>query len=351
MDKKIAPSCCATDDGHDHGRKFDYIFWGCGFVIIASILLYCAGAELPGLHHFAIACIKLLEQMWWGVLIGILFVGLMSKIPREYFQVLMGRGDSFGGILRAVVAGVFLDLCSHGILLIAAKLYERGVSLAQIMAFLIASPWNSFSLTIILVSLIGLPWTIIFIIASCMVAMITGFAYLALVKSGTLPENPNTITIPHDFSLIADAKKRLKNFRLSLSFFTGIIKSGLQEGQMLIRWLLLGVVIAAAINAFLPADIFNAWFGPTVIGLAVTLVAATVIEVCSEGSVPIASLIFNQAHAAGNAFVFLMAGVSTDYTEILIIRQMTKSWKIAFSLPLVTVPQILLIGYFLNILQ
>ena len=52
-----------------------------------------------------------------------------------------------------------------------------------------------------------------------------------------------------------------------------------------------------------------------------------------------------------NAFTFLMAGVSTDYTEIMILREATKSWKIALSLPLITVPQVILIGYLINTFQ
>jgi uncharacterized membrane protein YraQ (UPF0718 family) len=55
-----------------------------------------------------------------------------------------------------------------------------------------------------------------------------------------------------------------------------------------------------------------------------------------------------RAAAPGNAFAFLMAGVSTDYTEILVMREATKSWKIAFFLPLVTVPQIVLLGWLMN---
>jgi hypothetical protein len=43
-----------------------------------------------------------------------------------------------------------------------------------------------------------------------------------------------------------------------------------------------------------------------------------------------------------------MAGVATDYTEVMSIRDTTKSWKIALFLPLITVPQIVLIGAVLN---
>ena len=43
-----------------------------------------------------------------------------------------------------------------------------------------------------------------------------------------------------------------------------------------------------------------------------------------------------------------MAGVSTDYTEIMSIKDTTGSWKVAFALPLVTLPQVIVLGYILN---
>jgi uncharacterized membrane protein YraQ (UPF0718 family) len=72
------------------------------------------------------------------------------------------------------------------------------------------------------------------------------------------------------------------------------------------------------------------------------------IEVCSEGSSPIAADILTRAQAPGNAFVFLMAGAATDYTELLSLRETTKSWKAALALPLISTPQVLLIGWLLQ---
>jgi hypothetical protein len=46
-----------------------------------------------------------------------------------------------------------------------------------------------------------------------------------------------------------------------------------------------------------------------------------------------------------------MAGVSTDYTEILALRETTHSWKIALLLPAITVPQIVILGWILNSLS
>ena len=61
------------------------------------------------------------------------------------------------------------------------------------------------------------------------------------------------------------------------------------------------------------------WFGPTVSGLLLTLVAATIIEVCSEGSSPIAADLVTRGGAPGNGFAFLMSGAATDYTEIMVL--------------------------------
>jgi len=93
---------------------------------------------------------------------------------------------------------------------------------------------------------------------------------------------------------------------------------------------------------------FKDFFGPTLGGLGLTLVAATILEVCSEGSAPIAADILNRAAAPGNAFAFLMAGVSTDYTEIMALKECTKSWKIPLFLPLITVPQVVVLAWIAN---
>src|SRR5690606_6645114 len=103
------------------------------------------------LNQLSLSVKNLLHTIWWGLALGILMIGVLSRIPRELVMSALGTGSGPLSILRASAAGILLDLCSHGILMVGAKLYERGASIGQIMAFLIASPWNSFSLTLILV--------------------------------------------------------------------------------------------------------------------------------------------------------------------------------------------------------
>ncbi len=353
-------SCCSTSEkpsddghGHSHGKRFDWLMWGSLILVVAgyvAALFFMDAMPADGwMHVFAHSVFEFVNTMWWGVLIGIVFLALLSRVPREFVLSVLGDKKGVGGIARATAAGVLLDLCSHGILMIGAKLYERGASAGQIMAFLIASPWNSFSLTIILFSLIGVGWTLSFILLSAVVAIITGVIFEMLVARGTLPANPNRMDLPAGFRFWDEAKKGLARVQWTPAFIKDTAINGVRESKMVMRWLLFGIVLASGLRVFIDAEAFEQYFGPTLLGLAASVFFATVLEVCSEGSSPIAADIMNRGGAPGNAFAFMMAGVSTDYTEVMVLKDTTKSWKIALFLPLITLPQIVLISYLINV--
>ncbi len=329
-------------------RRFDWLLWGSLGVVAAAYALHLLVTPSAQLATFTGSVYELMNRMWWGLALGIFFVGVLSKVPREFVMGVIGRAGSFNGICRATLAGLMLDLCSHGILLVGMKLYERGASLGQVMAFLIASPWNSISLTVILIALVGWQWTLMFIVGSLVIALISGVIFDQLVRRQVLPANPNARDMPAGFHFWRDAKTRLKQARYNRPLLRDMVRNGLHESRMILRWILFGVVLAAAIRTFMDPQIFASYFGPSVVGLGITLAVATILEVCSEGSAPIAADILNRAHAPGNAFTFLMAGVATDYTEILSLRETTHSWKIALFLPLVTIPQVLVIAWAVN---
>jgi uncharacterized membrane protein YraQ (UPF0718 family) len=338
------------DDCCDVPRRRDYLFWGSLIIVLVA---YPAGALMQHDHDsvvgvFTGGIFELFNQMWWGILIGIVFVGILGRMPRELVMGMLGRDGGFSSLFRATLAGVFLDLCSHGILAVGMKLYERGASAGQVMAFLLASPWNSFSLTLILIGLIGVSWTAVFILLSLVIGIITGAIFDALVSRGQLPANPHKDDLGERQPLRVLWREFGQTIQISGSGSVRLLRDGFSGSRVVIRWTLFGLVLAGLIRALVPEESFATWFGATMGGLWLTLLATTVIEVCSEGSTPIAADLMNRAAAPGNSFTFLMAGVATDYTEVMSIKETTKSWMIALFLPLVTVPQIVLIGAVLN---
>lgn len=353
----MGSSCCAPKP-EDHNSchpesKRDYWLWGSFSIVAFGYISHLLGIDfgsttfLQKLNHFAHHNFELLNKMWWGIFLGAVAVGILHYVPQNTVQKIMSSNSRTKGLFRATLAGVLLDLCSHGILMVGLKLYNKGLSLGQTMAFLIASPWNSFSLTVILISLIGLKWTLAFVFFSAVVAIVSGYIFEILVDKKVLPENPAKNT-----SVDTNGTYE-KSFWQALpktptSFFKDVFLFGMKDSMSIIKWLFIGIILASLLRELLSPDQFQSYFGPDATGLLFTLLLATVIEVCSEGSAPIASDILVSAKAPGNAFGFLMTGVSTDYTEIMAIKEKMKSWKIALFLPLVTIPQIVFLAWIMN---
>ena len=342
-------------DCHSHQAKtFDKLLWGSAgsivFLYLYHLVYSSSAASHAWLDRFAHGIFDIVNTVWWGLLLGVFMVSLLARIPREIVMAILGTRRGKAGILRAATAGVLLDLCSHGILMVGARLYERGASLGQVMAFLVASPWNSFSLTLILIAMIGLPLTLLFILMSLIIAIVTGFVFDALVKSGRLPENPANQDFENSPGSPVDFSGFWQSLRIRPGNLLAIFRDGVSESAMIMRWILLGIVLASLLRSLFSVADFAGWFGPDLAGLGLTLLAATIIEVCSEGSAPIGADLVNRANAPGNGFAFLMAGVATDYTEIMVIRETTQSWGIALLLPLVTLPQIILLAWIINLM-
>jgi uncharacterized protein len=338
-------SCC----GGAAKTRPDFLLWGSLIVFLAGVGLHFAFPGTPqALHVFGHGCHELLMKSWWGLLAGIVAVAVIGRVPKELVAAALGRGGSVSGLMRAVGAGVLLDLCNHGILMVGMSLYKRGASLGQTLAFLIASPWNSLSLTLILAALIGWKWMLAFIALSMVVALVTGWLADRLVGAGKLPPNPHAVDLPQGYRMLPALRGVLRSLRPGWDNYGRLAREGLAGSRMVLRWVLFGFVLTAAIRALVPLEIFQQYFGPGLLGLFLTLAATTVIEVCSEGSSPIAADLLTRANAPGNAFVFLMAGAATDYTEILSLRETTRSWRATLALPLLSTPQVLLIGWLIQ---
>lgn len=323
---------------------------------IVVIVLLIIGYFIPYLNDFFEAFIDYLKLIWWAVLLGFLIGGIIDYfIPREYIEKYLSRHRK-RTIIYAVIFGFLMTACSHGILAIAMELYKKGANTASVVAFLLASPWANLPITILLFGFFGLKAAFI-MISALIIAMITGLIYQSLERKGmvecshcAMGEDRPVLT---DFSIIKDVKRRWKEYdftaKNNIDAIKGTIKGSWSLTKMVMWWLLIGMLMASFARAYVPQHLFMEYMGPTFLGLVVTLLFATIIEVCSEGSSPLAFEIFNQTGAFGNSFTFLMAGVATDYTEIgLIWHNIGK--KAALWLPIITVPQILILGYLFNTL-
>ncbi len=319
-------------------------------MIVTAAIIIIAGSFAfykPMFNAFA----DYLGLIWWALILGFLLGGVIDHfIPNEYINHYL-TSHRKRSIIYSVILGFLMSACSHGILAIAMELYKKGASTPSVIAFLLASPWANLPITILLLGFFGLD-ALYIIISAIIVAITTGLIYQILDRRGLVECKYCDTKIPDNFSLKKDVRERIakkkKNGWNLKNDFKGVLKGSIALTRMVLWWIIIGMLMASFARAFIPHTLFAAFLGPSLLGLMITLILATVIEVCSEGSSPLAFEIFKQTGAFGNSFTFLMAGVSTDYTEIgLIWSNIGK--RAAIMLPVITVPQILLLGFLFNI--
>lgn len=324
-------------------------------VVIMTIiyaLVFILGNTVKFFMPLMHALMMYMQTIALAILIGLLLGGIIDwLVPPEYVSVILARKKK-RTIIYSVLTGFLMSACSHGILALAIQLYKKGASVPAVIAFLLSSPWANLPLTILMFGFFGAKAFYI-VGAAIVVALISGYIFMFLDKKKLIEHNPNTVQVDENFDIVKDAKARLKQIKINGSTALNGVRSvwagSLSLANMVLWWIMLGMLLASIVAAYLPENFMAQYMGPTVLGLLITILVATVLEICSEGTAPLAFEIFRQTGALGNSYVFLMAGVVTDYTEIGLIWT-NIGWRTAVWLPVVTVPQVILLGVIANMI-
>lgn len=336
---------CCNVPGHHRPWYRDPLFW----TLATAVAFWCGPMCVPALRPLGEAYWGYVGRIWWAVGLGLLLGGLIDRfIPREYFSKLLASPRK-RTIVTATGLGFLASACSHGVIALSMEIYRKGASVPATMAFLLASPWASLPFTLLIVSLFG--WKGLLIVAlALLVAVVTGVIFQQLQQRGVLAPNPHTLAVDERFSILADLTRRLRGLtwhRNYLEDVRAVGRASLELGRMVLFWVNLGLAMSALLGTYVPSTLFQHYLGPSLLGLGATLVLATVLEVCSEGTAPVAFELYKQTAALGNAFAFLMGGVITDFTEISIVWS-NLGRRPALLLLAITLPQVIFLAFLLN---
>ena len=268
---------------------------------------------------------------------GFLIGGLIEVlVPENFMAYFLGKGKK--SIFIAVLLGFLASACSHGILAIAVSLYKKGASTAATLAFLLAAPWANLAITFLLFALFG-PKALFIIGGAILVAIVSGLLLQVLEQRGLIEGHKEKITL--------SIKNIVWYWPGFSNLFKKLLASFVSLAKMVLWWVLIGFFLASILGSFIPESFMNRFFGANFLGMLATLGLATVVEICSEGSAPLAFEIWQKTGAFGNVFVFLMAGVVTDLTEFGIVATNIGK-RAAIALMAVSIPVVLLLGFLFN---
>jgi uncharacterized protein len=259
-----------------------------------------------------------LEQLWATLcqmspylLFGFLVAGLLAFfVSRKWVEAHLG-GHGLWPVLKATLFGIPLPLCSCSVIPVSASLHKHGASHGATTAFLIATPQTGVDSIFVTFSLLGPVFAIFRPVAALVSGLFGGLVVDSAHRRANGDEAPN-----------GDCTDACCSSESKGSRFAGALKYGFVGLPKDIgRSLLIGVLIAGAIAAFVPDDAFaDIGTGPLAI-LGMMLVGIP-LYVCATASIPVAAMLIVKGVSPGAAFAFLMTGPATNAAGLATV------WKI-----------------------
>ena len=227
---------------------------------------------------FLDSLLYMLNEMSPYILLGFLIAGLLHAfVSRETFaRHLSGR--SLKSVVKAALIGVPLPLCSCGVLPTAIAMRRNGASRASSSAFLISTPQTGVDSIAATWSLLGPAFAVLRPVAALLTAVFGGVAVGSTERDSVETEGCKAAP-----DAVEDRP----------STFTGKLVASLRYGFVDLvgsigLWLTIGLVIAALITVYVPADFFAVLGDRPIVSMIVALLVAVPMYVCATGSIPIA---------------------------------------------------------------
>jgi uncharacterized membrane protein YraQ (UPF0718 family)/copper chaperone CopZ len=247
-------------------------------------------------EHFGLECWRVTLELAPWLLIGAAVAGVMHAVLPTGF--VRRRLQGYGGVMTAVIFGVPLPLCSCGVIPTGLGLKEDGASDGATIGFMISTPQTGVDSVVVSAAFLGMPFAIFKVFSAAIMGVVGGGLAEALSD-----DDPDLVLAKEGQGLRPG------------------IRSGIEHGLTVLRsiwrWLVLGVLLSAAITVWLPPTILSSvgdW-GPLGAGLA-ALALSLPLYVCATASVPIAAALVAGGLPLSAALVFLMAGPATNVATI-----------------------------------
>jgi uncharacterized membrane protein YraQ (UPF0718 family) len=260
-------------------------------------------------------------EILWALILGFTLSALVQSVVRKSDIIRLLGDDRPKTLTIATGLGAASSSCSYAAVALARSLFRKGASFAAAMAFEIASTNLVIELGIILALLLGWQFTLAeFVGGPIMIVLIAVLFRLFLRKrllNDARVQSERGLTGSMEghaaMDMSVDAEGTVFRRLRSPAGFTSVAHVFVMEWAAVIRDIIIGLLIAGAVAAWVPATFWNSLFltdqpfwskiwGP-IIGPAVGVLSF----VCSIGNVPLAAVLWNGGISFGGVISFIFA--------------------------------------------
>jgi uncharacterized membrane protein YraQ (UPF0718 family) len=247
-----------------------------------------------------------LNQIIWYWIAGIVIGSVISVFCKEkihrFFSSLASRRLGVFGVVPASLIGIASPLCMYGTIPIAASFSQKGIRDDWLAAFMMSSILLNPQLLIYSAALGGTALAVRFV--SCFLCGITaGLLVRIFYKDKHF----------FDFDGFTEAANRDTHPNMFIRLLKNILRNIKATGV----YFLIGVVLSALFQRYVPADAFADLFGRNR-GFGV-LMAATIgvpLYVCGGGTIPLIAEWLDAGMSMGSAAAFMITGPATKITNL-----------------------------------
>ena len=261
----------------------------------------------------------LLEASPW-LLVGLVVSGFIKAAFPTHLMARWLGGHGVGPVFRAAFIGTPLPLCSCSVLPAAITLRRAGASKGATASFLVATPENGVDSIALSYALLGPFMTIVRPLAAILSAIFAGLLT-------DFVESPNATSPKSDF----EPQCRDSNCHAEISSsntakpFAQRLLTGLNYAVTdlladIAFWLLIGILLAAAVNTVVPPRAVAEW-GSGLPAMTAMLLVGIPMYICASASTPVAAAMLIAGVSPGTVLVFLLAGPATNVAAIGIVRR------------------------------
>ena len=241
------------------------------------------------------------------LIIGFFIAGIIAVcLPRDFVMRFLGTSGGIKSIIRAVMIGVPLPICSCGVIPISTALRKNGASKGATAGFLISTPQTGIDSILATYALMGPLFAIARPIAAFVTGLAGGCAVHALSNNDALHSATNQQSVPPPRNL------RTILWQGYIRLLGGVVKP-----------LSIGLVISALMSVLVPDDFFASTLaGRDYLAMPVMALIGFPMYICSTAAIPIAAALMMKGLSPGAAFVFLMTGPAINAVSITTIASL-----------------------------
>ncbi|MGB2742560.1 MAG: permease [Cognaticolwellia sp.] len=277
--------------------------------------------------------------------IALLRASMNVERVRDY---LAGKHKGVGYLLGSSF-GAITPFCSCSSIPVFLGFTSAGIPVGITMSFLITSPLINEVAVLLLLSLLGWKFTLLYVVVGMSVGILGG-VFLDAIKAERWLQSFAAKALERGQNASAGAKSA-QTSTLSLKERHNFAKDEMLEifGRVW-KWVIIGVGLGAALHGFVPDGWIQThlgdgqwWSVPSAVLLGIPLYSN------ATGVIPVMESLITQGLPIGTTLAFCMSTVAASFPEFILLKQVMQ-WRLLAVLFLLLLSAFTLIGWIFNFL-